>query len=68
MKLSRSSDRGRVAPPANADYSGAAAKIAATEVGLVRKLDFRIMPTLWAMYFLKYLDRNAIAQARFERL
>ncbi|KAK1708766.1 vitamin H transporter [Colletotrichum lupini] len=51
-----------------ADYSGAVAKTSAEEIALVRKLDFRIMPTLWCMYFLNYLDRNAIAQARLDGL
>lgn len=51
-----------------ADYSGAVAKTDETEIALVRKLDWRIMPTLWAMYFLNYLDRNAIAQARLNNL
>ena len=50
------------------DYSGAAAKVDEREIALVRKLDLRIMPTLWAMYFLNYLDRNAIAQARLNGL
>ena len=40
------------APVANADYSGAVAKSDKAEIALVRKLDWRIMPTLWAMYFL----------------
>ena len=52
----------------NADYSGAVGKTDAVEIALVKKLDWRIMPTLWAMYFLNYLDRNAIAQARLNNL
>lgn len=50
------------------DYSGAVSKSDPKEIALVRKLDFRIMPTLWAMYFLNYLDRNTIAQARLDDL
>ncbi|THW92632.1 MFS general substrate transporter [Aureobasidium pullulans] len=50
------------------DYSGAVSKSDPKEIALVRKLDFRIMPTLWAMYFLNYLDRNTIAQARLDNL
>lgn len=46
------------------DYSGAVGKTDPIEIALVRKLDMRIMPTLWAMYFLNYLDRSAIANAR----
>ncbi|KAI0005200.1 major facilitator superfamily transporter [Xylariaceae sp. FL0662B] len=38
------------------------------EIALVRKLDWRIMPTLCIMYFLNYVDRNAIAQARLNDL
>ncbi|KAJ9646425.1 hypothetical protein H2199_002474 [Coniosporium tulheliwenetii] len=51
-----------------ADYSGAVEKTDPAEIRLVKKLDWRIMPTLWAMYFLNYLDRNAIAQARLNDL
>ncbi|KAH7368285.1 vitamin H transporter, partial [Plectosphaerella cucumerina] len=51
-----------------ADYSGAVKKTSKEEIALVRKLDWRIMPTLWSMYFLNYLDRNAIAQARLDGL
>jgi hypothetical protein len=50
------------------DYSGAVAKTDPVEIALVKKLDMRIMPILWAMYFLNYLDRNAIAQARLNGL
>lgn len=34
------------------DYSGAVAKTDEVEIALVRKMDYRIMPTLFAMYFL----------------
>jgi hypothetical protein len=34
------------------DYAGAVAKTDPAEIALVRKMDWRIMPTLWAMYFL----------------
>lgn len=50
------------------DYSGAVQKTDPVEIALVKKLDYRIMPTLWAMYFLNYLDRNAIASARLNDL
>ncbi|KAH7357405.1 major facilitator superfamily domain-containing protein [Pyrenochaeta sp. MPI-SDFR-AT-0127] len=52
----------------DADYSGAVKKTSAEEIRLVKKLDRRIMGILWAMYFLNYLDRNAIAQARLNNL
>ncbi|KAM5347813.1 hypothetical protein ACJ41O_007637 [Fusarium nematophilum] len=48
----------------NADYSGATAKTDPEEIKLVKKLDLWIMPTLWLMYWLNYLDRNAITLAR----
>ncbi|KAH7125225.1 major facilitator superfamily domain-containing protein [Dendryphion nanum] len=51
-----------------ADYSGAVKKTSPEEIKLVKKLDRRIMGILWAMYFLNYLDRNAIAQARLNNL
>ena len=41
---------------AQGDYSGATAKTDPAEIRLVRKLDFRIMPILWAMYFLNYVS------------
>lgn len=50
------------------DYSGAQTKMSAAEQKLVRKLDLWIMPTLWAMYWLNFLDRNAIALARLDGL
>ena len=35
-----------------ADYSGAVAKTDPAEIALVRKLDMRVMPALFCMYFL----------------
>ncbi|KAK1483667.1 major facilitator superfamily transporter [Colletotrichum tamarilloi] len=55
-------------PAVAVDYSGAAAKTDPTEIKLVRKLDLWVMPTLWLMYWLNYLDRNAIALARLNGL
>ncbi|TFL04208.1 pantothenate transporter liz1 [Pterulicium gracile] len=52
----------------NVDYSGAANKTDPKEIALVKKLDWRIMPMLWSMYWLNYLDRNAIALARLNDL
>lgn len=37
---------------AEGDYAGAVAKSDPKEIALVRKLDFRIMPALFCMYFL----------------
>lgn len=42
------------------DYSGATAKTDPLEIKLVKKLDYRIMPTLWAMYFLNYVSSPPI--------
>ncbi|OJD39847.1 major facilitator superfamily transporter [Diplodia corticola] len=50
------------------DYSGATEKTDPVEIALVRKLDRWIMPMLWSMYWLNYLDRNAIALARLNNL
>lgn len=55
-------------PDPDADYSGATRKTDPAEIRLVKKLDYRIMPILWAMYFMNYLDRNAIANARLNGL
>lgn len=40
------------APVEGADYTGAVAKSDPAEIALVRKLDYRIMPSLFCMYFL----------------
>ncbi|KAL1612083.1 hypothetical protein SLS60_000306 [Paraconiothyrium brasiliense] len=50
------------------DSTGAVAKTDPEEIRLVRKIDWRLMPTLWIMYFLNYVDRNTIAQARLNDL
>ncbi|KAK4496906.1 hypothetical protein PRZ48_011355 [Zasmidium cellare] len=50
------------------DYSGAHKKTDPKEIRLVKKLDIWIMPMLWGMYWLNYLDRNAIALARLNDL
>ncbi|CAI6341921.1 unnamed protein product [Periconia digitata] len=50
------------------DYSGAHEKTDPKEIALVKKLDRWIMPMLWSMYWLNYLDRNAIALARINDL
>lgn len=49
-------DDGVVVP--GADYAGATAKTDPLEIALVRKLDLRIMPPLWAMYFLNYVRNH----------
>ncbi|KAH7357430.1 major facilitator superfamily domain-containing protein [Pyrenochaeta sp. MPI-SDFR-AT-0127] len=63
------SKAGAIEPDAEGlDYSGAHAKTSPAEIKLVKKLDLWIMPTLWLMFWLNYLDRNAIALARLNTL
>ncbi|KAH6723812.1 major facilitator superfamily domain-containing protein [Leptodontidium sp. MPI-SDFR-AT-0119] len=54
--------------PRLGDYSGAVAKTDVAEIALVRKLDMRIMPALFCMYFLNKLDQNALANAKLNSL
>ncbi|KAG9258448.1 major facilitator superfamily domain-containing protein [Emericellopsis atlantica] len=51
---------------AAADYSGSRKKTDPKEIKLVRKIDWIMMPMLWVMYFLNYLDRNSITVARLD--
>jgi hypothetical protein len=44
----------------DADYTGAAAKTDPAEIALVRKLDYRIMPALFCMYFLYVSTRSPL--------
>ncbi|KAL7914430.1 MFS general substrate transporter [Trichoderma velutinum] len=53
---------------AGRDYAGGQAKSDPAEIRLVRKLDFRIMPILWLMYFFNYVDRGAMSQAKLNGL
>ncbi|KAL4924555.1 putative MFS transporter [Aspergillus undulatus] len=50
------------------DKFGSAAKIDPKEIALVRKIDCYMMPTLWAMYFLNFLDRNALVNGKLNSL
>jgi hypothetical protein len=45
----------------DADYTGAVAKTDPAEIALVRKLDYRIMPALFCMYFLYVSTQNTAA-------
>lgn len=47
-------EKGDTEAAPTADYSGATAKTNPDEIALVKKLDYRIMPILWAMYFMNY--------------
>lgn len=55
-------------PQVQVDHTGSARKTDPREIALVRKLDYRIMPTLCVMYFLNYIDRNALASARLNNI
>lgn len=46
IEVSGDDEKGNIPQP-GADYSGAVKKTSAEEIALVRKLDLRIMPTLW---------------------
>ncbi|PWN95307.1 MFS general substrate transporter [Tilletiopsis washingtonensis] len=50
------------------DYSGFKGKTDPAEIKLVRKMDIYIMLSLWSMYWLNYLDRNAIALAKLSSI
>jgi len=56
MSVADGAEKPGVLVDPEADYSGAVKKTDPAEIRLVRKLDFRIMPTLWAMYFLNYVS------------
>ncbi|CAN9429694.1 unnamed protein product [Alternaria sp. RS040] len=46
------------------DKFGAATEYTPEEKSLVRKLDTHMMPMLWIMYFMNFLDRNAIVNGK----
>ncbi|KAK5094097.1 hypothetical protein LTS08_008726 [Lithohypha guttulata] len=50
------------------DKFGSHAKTDPAEIALVKKLDWYMMPMLWFAYFLNFLDRNAIVNARLNGL
>ncbi|KAF2642843.1 putative MFS transporter [Massarina eburnea CBS 473.64] len=50
------------------DKFGAALEKDAAEKALVKKLDLYILPILWLMYFLNFLDRNAIVNGKLNGL
>ena len=51
-----------------ADRFGTNTAYSPEERRLVRKLDWRLMPILFASYFMNKLDQNAIANARLNNL
>ncbi|TKX24966.1 MFS transporter-like protein 39 [Elsinoe australis] len=50
------------------DSFGARVKVDPKEIKLVRKIDMYMMPMLWAMYFLNFLDRNAMVNGKLNSL
>jgi MFS transporter, ACS family, DAL5 transporter family protein len=55
-----------VLPDQDVDAYGSRKKTDPTEIRLVRKIDWIMLPTLWLMYWFNYLDRNAITVARLD--
>ncbi|KAH7416813.1 putative MFS transporter [Cadophora sp. MPI-SDFR-AT-0126] len=52
----------------NLDRFGAWTKTDPAEIALVKKLDLHIMPILWLMYFLNFLDRNTMINGKLDGL
>ncbi|RYP25233.1 hypothetical protein DL765_000114 [Monosporascus sp. GIB2] len=50
------------------DKFGSYERVDPKEIALVRKLDMYMMPTLWLMYFLNFLDRNTIVNGKLNNL
>ncbi|KAJ3521927.1 hypothetical protein NM208_g13080 [Fusarium decemcellulare] len=50
------------------DKFGSHVKTDPKEIALVKKLDLYLMPILWVMYFLNFLDRNAIVNGKLNGL
>ncbi|KAI8313481.1 putative transporter [Colletotrichum sp. SAR11_59] len=50
------------------DKFGSVDKVDPKEIALVKKLDLYLMPILWGMYFLNFLDRNAIVNGKLNNL
>ncbi|EOD45386.1 putative mfs transporter protein [Neofusicoccum parvum UCRNP2] len=50
------------------DEFGAHAKTDPKEIALVKKLDWYMLPILWLMYFMNFLDRNAMINGKLNGL
>ncbi|GKT43483.1 putative transporter [Colletotrichum spaethianum] len=50
------------------DEFGAHTKTDPKEIALVKKIDWYILPILWVMYFLNFLDRNAMINGKLDGL
>ncbi|OHE99293.1 MFS transporter [Colletotrichum orchidophilum] len=69
--LTGGSNGGAVKPVAmsgKVDEFGAHTKTDPKEIALVKKIDFYILPILWIMYFLNFLDRNAMINGKLNSL
>jgi hypothetical protein len=55
-------------PTPQYDKFGSAAKTDPREIALVKKIDLYMMPILWLMYFLNFLDRNAMVNGKLNNL
>ncbi|KAF9894713.1 hypothetical protein FE257_006603 [Aspergillus nanangensis] len=50
------------------DKFGSFEKVDPKEIALVKKIDLYMMPILWLMYFLNFLDRNAMINGKLNSL
>ncbi|KAK7755721.1 hypothetical protein SLS62_002333 [Diatrype stigma] len=50
------------------DRFGSFAKTDPKEIALVKKLDWYMLPILWLMYFLNFLDRNAVVNGKLNNM
>ncbi|KAK6208573.1 MFS transporter [Colletotrichum tabaci] len=57
-----------VAKSGKVDEFGAHTKTDPKEIALVKKIDWYILPILWVMYFLNFLDRNAMINGKLNSL
>ncbi|KAG7038779.1 MFS transporter [Colletotrichum scovillei] len=57
-----------VAKIGKVDEFGAHTKTDPQEIALVKKIDCYILPILWIMYFLNFLDRNAMINGKLDSL
>ncbi|KAI5921231.1 major facilitator superfamily domain-containing protein [Camillea tinctor] len=66
--IPNNSDTRENASASRGDYACAQDKSDHDEIRLFRKLDLRVLPVLWFMYFSSLADRGALAQARLNSL
>lgn len=49
-------------------HEGDAPADAAESKSVLRKIDWRVLPVLWTLYLLQYLDKNGLNYVRFSSL